>query len=83
MLRPPTDSAASQDERKVRMAEQAFKVGDVVQLKSGGPRMTVTQIGTSAMDDSVPFVWVAWFEGTKENTSSFVAAAVKLIHRAE
>jgi uncharacterized protein YodC (DUF2158 family) len=40
--------------------QQIFKPGDVVQLKSGGPKMTVTQ----AEDDVVgtPTVWVAWFD---------------------
>ena len=35
----------------------AFKVGDVVCLKSGGPDMTVERIETTAADASVICVW--------------------------
>jgi uncharacterized protein YodC (DUF2158 family) len=46
------------------MADQnaiEFASGDVVQLKSGGPRMTVERIGkdTRTQDDAV---FCAWFE---------------------
>ena len=40
----------------------SFSVGDTVQLKSGGPDMTVTRIGTAGGE---PMVWCAWFEGSK------------------
>jgi uncharacterized protein YodC (DUF2158 family) len=42
-----------------------FKPGDVVRIKSGGPKMTVAQIGQRAStgDDSV---WCVWFEGAKK-----------------
>jgi len=41
------------------MAE--FKPGDLVQLRSGGPIMTVEQVGKTAMlqEDAV---WCVWFE---------------------
>jgi len=51
-----------------------FKVGDTVQLKSGGPDMTVTRIGTSGGD---PMVWCAWFEGTKDAYGLFPPDALK------
>jgi uncharacterized protein YodC (DUF2158 family) len=38
-----------------------IQVGDVVRLKSGGPAMTVTQVGEAAMS-GVPSVWCAWFD---------------------
>jgi uncharacterized protein YodC (DUF2158 family) len=35
-----------------------FKLGDVVQLKSGGPKMTIDRISVSQAS-------CTWFEGTK------------------
>lgn len=49
-----------------------IKAGDVVEIKSGGPRMVVV----SDVDDcaSVPKVWVQWFsEGAGEFMSDNVA----------
>jgi uncharacterized protein YodC (DUF2158 family) len=40
-----------------------FKIGDVVQLKSGGPKMTVTWV-TSATEKST-LLACAWFDNTK------------------
>lgn len=36
-----------------------FKPGDLVRLKSGGPRMTIEQVGEQAMTEGV---WCVWFE---------------------
>jgi uncharacterized protein YodC (DUF2158 family) len=47
-----------------------IKAGDVVQLKSGGPKMTVSQTGNLAMTKK-PAVWCDWFEGTKKISSTF------------
>ena len=44
----------------------AFQIGDIVQLKSGGPKMTVTSI--SARKDSVGTVW---FAGSKKEVGGF------------
>ncbi len=43
-----------------------FKVGQVVQLKSGGPKMTVS--GFSNIDESV---YCTWFAGAKKEHGSF------------
>ena len=53
----------------------AFKIGDVVQLKAGGPIMTVTEVGTS---NGKPTVWTVWFEGAKEHTSFYPSDAVAI-----
>lgn len=53
-----------------------LKVGDVVRLKSGGPSMTVTQVGEDAY--GVPMVWCAWFEGTKPMDGTFPPGALEL-----
>lgn len=57
-------------------AENPFKQGDVVRLRSGGPRMTVT-----TADDlyGVPHVWASWFEGTKAHSGDFPAGALELV----
>ena len=52
------------------MADEKFEVGDVVQLKSGGPKMTVYNIVKDA-------VWCRWFEGKKKRSGVFVAAELQ------
>jgi len=52
----------------------SFKVGDTVKLKSGGPDMTVTRIGTAG---EVPMVWCVWFEGAKDAYGLFPPDALR------
>lgn len=40
-----------------------FVVGDTVQLKSGGPVMTVQKVPTNAKEES--HYWCQWFAGKK------------------
>ena len=47
-----------------------FSIGDVVQLKSGGPVMTVESV------DSDGSVYCAWFDSKEKKTGVFPAAAV-------
>lgn len=42
------------------MTEQTIEVGDVVQLKSGGPRMTVSSVDTMYGDGPL-HAWCDWF----------------------
>lgn len=44
---------------------QAFKVDDVVRLKSGGPRMTLTSV------DDRGYVRTAWFAGAGKEHGHF------------
>lgn len=54
----------------------AMKPGDVVQLKSGGPIMTVTDADTV---DGVSTIWTVWFDQSKkEQRSHFPAATVQI-----
>jgi uncharacterized protein YodC (DUF2158 family) len=52
-----------------------FKAGDVVQLKSGGPEMTVTDVGIEEFSKKM-MVWCMWFEKTKQLSGSFPVEAV-------
>ena len=51
-----------------------LRIGDIVELKSGGPPMTVTSVGT---DFGKPTVWCAWFDGTMQCNDHFPIDAVK------
>jgi uncharacterized protein YodC (DUF2158 family) len=48
---------------------EEFKPGDVVQLRSGGPFMTVSSVGGEQ-------VTCVWFEKTKQHGGVFNAAAI-------
>jgi uncharacterized protein YodC (DUF2158 family) len=58
------------------MSDTPFKAGDVVRLKSGGPKMTVTQTGKTAMlgEDAV---WCVWFDGQKKFSDTFAPEALE------
>lgn len=43
-----------------------FKAGDVVQLKSGGPKMTINQIGKYGKGSTQDQAKCVWFEGSKK-----------------
>ena len=60
------------------MAE--FKVGDVVELKSGGPDMTVVSIGKDDSVDWSPSVTCKWFtnEAPMTQTDSFPVKALRI-----
>jgi uncharacterized protein YodC (DUF2158 family) len=57
------------------MAEE-INVGDVVVLKSGGPNMTVDQIGKVSYEDFAS-AWCTWFEGKKKNNDTFPLTSLK------
>jgi uncharacterized protein YodC (DUF2158 family) len=52
-----------------------FRIGDVVQLKSGGPKMTVEQIGDQG--ERRLMIRCGWFEGDARKHGSFPPAALK------
>ena len=53
-----------------------FKIGDIVELKSGGPIMTVTDVGPDYGSGTV-LVWCIWFVANKQEKGSFPPAALK------
>jgi uncharacterized protein YodC (DUF2158 family) len=54
--------------------ENEFNVGDVVMLKTGGPRMTVEGIG-SALDEKA--VNCVWYDGSRRVRESFDAVLLE------
>ncbi len=54
--------------------QSTFAVGEVVELKSGGPKMTVTSVGTPF---GVPTVGCMWFEGIKKMQGDFPPGALQ------
>lgn len=58
-------------------SDDKLKVGDVVRLKSGGPRMTVDNFGEQSIDQTQRgLVHCQWFEGKKLMRSAFAASAL-------
>jgi len=53
-----------------------IKQGDVVQLKSGGPRMTVQRLGDYTMVGG-PGAECVWFDGSKEQRKVFGIATLQ------
>jgi uncharacterized protein YodC (DUF2158 family) len=55
------------------LAEVSFKVGDIVQLKSGGPEMTVERVSSAGKN----VYWCQWFAGRKLESGQFPADSLK------
>lgn len=59
--------------------QNLFKVGDIVNLKSGGPEMTVEKIFPSSTDISEPVSYRChWFAGKKLEAGNFAEESLKL-----
>ncbi len=59
-------------------SDETFSVGDVVQLISDGPKMTVTGISeASAYGGEAGRVLCVWFAGAKEQSGSFKPQTLK------
>lgn len=52
-----------------------LKIGDVVQLKSGSPRMTVTKLGLVGGSEAII---CSWFDGMQQHHGSFPPDALEL-----
>jgi uncharacterized protein YodC (DUF2158 family) len=71
------NSCAPLNERYGRGMSEQIKPGDVVQLRSGGPRMTVSHRAVTAMSTS-PTDWVCvWFAGTERKSDNFNFATLE------
>jgi uncharacterized protein YodC (DUF2158 family) len=60
------------------MSEQ-ITAGSVVQLKSGGPKMTVTKVESW---NGVMSANCEWFDGTKQGSSLYPLIALKIVAEA-
>ncbi|MBB4515850.1 YodC family protein [Paraburkholderia fungorum] len=54
---------------------QTFKVGDIVQLKSGGPEMTVNSVPTGGGT----YYQCQWFAGKKLESGHFPSDSLKTV----
>ena len=52
--------------------------GDVVKLKSGGPSMTISEVGTFGQLSPKEGARCKWFDGTKLKEDFFVFAELKI-----
>ena len=57
--------------------DHEFNAGDVVQLKSGGPKMTIDTIGKFGMGSTHDQAKCVWFEGTKRMEGLFELLMLK------
>lgn len=55
-----------------------FKAGDVVSLKSGGPKMTVQDVGDYELRGPGLSAKCVWFEGTRKIDDVFNVETLKL-----
>lgn len=53
-----------------------FKNGEVVELKSGGPRMAVYDTGDDSLGHAT--VWCEWLVGNKKFAETFAPTSLKL-----
>lgn len=54
------------------MSEQKFKTGDIVELKSGSPKMTIEDV-----QESNEYVDCVWFDGNVLKRDTFVVGVLK------
>ena len=63
--------------------ENTFKVGDQVELISGGPVMTVQRVVSKSpmdiMDDDAGHIRCQWFSGKKLEAGNFPAGSLKRV----
>lgn len=59
-----------------------FKKGDVVQLKSGGPKMTIQDLGDYGPVGPADGASCVWFEGTKPKYGVYDVVVLELAPKA-
>lgn len=57
-----------------------FEIGDVVELKSGSPLMTVTLIGDVNDDFDKNSIYCVWFTGTSRESAHFDYRTLKKVN---
>ena len=76
-LRPHTTPTCGSERAGQVMAD--FKVGEIVQLRSGGPKLTVVEELNHLMMGVRPSVLCSWFAGSKNEQKDFPPAALILL----
>ena len=60
---------------------EKIEIGDVVKLKSGGPELTVTNVGKLWETSDVLHAWCAWFsDDGKNHEGTFPCASLEKIN---
>lgn len=59
------------------MANTKFNAGDLVELKSGGPVMTIERVAISHSGGDISYA-CTWFAGSKENHKVFTEASLEV-----
>lgn len=62
------------------METNNLKAGDVVQVKSGGPHMTIEKISDSKTDETTGKAWCVWF-GRMDSEPFFRWISVMALNR--
>ena len=57
-------------------AKNAYKAGDLVVLKGGGPVMTITHVSERYHDDNDNNYHCVWFSGKKRESADFPGIAL-------
>jgi uncharacterized protein YodC (DUF2158 family) len=57
------------------MPDPQFKPGDTARPKSGGPLMTITEVGRDHANGT-PVVWTVWFDKDQKEQKGYYPAAV-------
>lgn len=71
--------SAPQRARVIKMSAEEIKAGDVVVLKSGGPKMTVSEVGSYGMTKGIEKgAKCTWFDKTTLKEEVFHLEAIKI-----
>lgn len=58
---------------------ESYSAGEVVQLKSGGPKMTVEGLARTPLGEEIPNVYsCTWFAGSKLQKGKFAVEVLEL-----
>ena len=66
---------------KEKAMSLGFVTGAVVQLKSGGPKMSVSSVGTRMYGSKIE-VWCQWFHNNEPKTEIFPYQSLNIVEKA-
>jgi uncharacterized protein YodC (DUF2158 family) len=62
---------------------EEIKAGDVVELKSGGPRMTVDSYSTNGNEEDKNVVLCCWFDVNMIRMNTFSTSSLRKVYSAD